>query len=52
MIIHLIAGLINDTQYFPQPDEPFGGAINVKVGLSNYAAKTDLKMQQELIHLN
>ena len=31
------------SQYFPKPCEPFGGDINVKVGLSNYAAKTDLK---------
>ena len=30
-------------QYFPKPYEPFGGDINVKVDLSNYAAKTDLK---------
>ena len=29
--------------YFPKPYEPFGGDINVKVGLSNYATKTDLK---------
>ena len=31
------------SQYFPKPYEPFGGDINVKVDLSNYAAKTDLK---------
>ena len=48
MIIHLIAGLIkNDlvqmSPYFPKPFEPFGGDINVKVDLSNYATKTDLK---------
>ena len=30
-------------QYFPKPYEPFGGGINVKVDLSNYATKTDLK---------
>ena len=30
------------SQYFPKPYEPFGG-INVKVDLSNYATKTDLK---------
>ena len=30
-------------QYFPKPYEPLGGNINVKVDLSNYAAKTDLK---------
>ena len=29
-------------QYFPKPYEPFGGDINVKVDLSNYATKTDL----------
>ena len=31
------------SQYFPKPYEPFGGDINVKVYLSNYATKTDLK---------
>ena len=31
------------SQYFPKPYEPFGGNINVKVDLSNYATKTDLK---------
>ena len=48
MIIHLIAGLIKKTlhkmtQYFPKPFEPFGGDINVKVHLSNYATKADVK---------
>ena len=31
------------SQYFPKPYEPYGGNINVKVYLSNYATKTDLK---------
>ena len=31
------------SQYFPKPYEPFGGDINVKVDLFNYATKTDLK---------
>ena len=48
MIIHLIAGMIKKTlckmsQYFPKLYKPFGGDINVKVDLSNYATKTDLK---------
>ena len=30
-------------QYFPEPCRSFGGNINVKVYLSNYATKTDLK---------
>ena len=30
-------------QYCPKPYEPFGEDINVKVDLSNYATKTDLK---------
>ena len=30
-------------QYFPKPNEPFGGDIKVKVDLSNYATKTDIK---------
>ena len=31
------------SQYFPKPYEPFGGDINVKVYLQNYATKDDLK---------
>ena len=31
------------SQYFPKPIRNFGGNINVKVTLSNYATKTDLK---------
>ena len=31
------------SQDFPKPYEPFGGDINVKVDLSNYATKADLK---------
>ena len=31
------------SQYFPKPFKSFGGNINVKVDLSNYATKTDLK---------
>ena len=30
------------SQYFPKPYEPFGGDINVKVDLSNYANKADI----------
>ena len=30
------------SKYFPKPYEPFGGDINVKVDLSNYATKADL----------
>ena len=54
MVIHSIAGLIkiillNETllykmgQYFSKPHEPFGEDINVKVDLSNYATRADLK---------
>ena len=48
MIVYLIAGLIKMTlhkmsQYFPKLYEPFDGDINVKVDLSNYATKTDIK---------
>ena len=48
MIILLIVELIKKTlykmsQYFPRTYEPFGGNINVKVDLSNYAAKDDIK---------
>ena len=31
------------SQYFPEPCEPFGGDINVKVDLSNYATKANTK---------
>ena len=31
------------SQHFPKPFRSFGGNINVKVDLSNYATKTDLK---------
>ena len=37
------------SQYFPKPYEPFGGDINVKVDLSNYATKTDIK---NILHIN
>ena len=32
------------SQYFPKPYEPFDRDINVKVDLSNYATKTDIKI--------
>ena len=31
------------SQYFPKSYEPFGGNINVKVDLSNYATKAVMK---------
>ena len=31
------------SQYFPKPYEPFDGDINVKVDLSNYATKADIR---------
>ena len=34
---------IKISQYFPKPFRSFGGNINVKVDLSNYATKTGLK---------
>ena len=36
-------------QYFPKPYEVFGGDINVKVDLSNYAIKSDIK---NISHVN
>ena len=35
---------IKMSQYFPKLLRSFGGNINLKVDLSNYAIKTDLKM--------
>ena len=48
MTIHLIVGLRKKTlnkmsQYFPKPYKSFGRDINVKVDLSNYVTKLDLK---------
>ena len=40
---------IKMSQYFPKPYEPFGGDINVKVDLSNYATKTDIK---NILHID
>ena len=31
------------SQYFPKPYDPFSGDINVKVDLSNYGTKADIK---------
>ena len=31
------------SQFFPKPYQPFGGDINVKVDLSNYETKADIK---------
>ena len=30
------------SQYFPKPFRNFGGNVNVKLDLSNYATKTDI----------
>ena len=35
-------------QYFPQPFGRFGGNINVKVDMSNYTTKTDLKNKKHV----
>ena len=40
------------SQYFPKPCRSFGGNINVKVDLSNYATKTDLKIATETDRYN
>ena len=31
------------SQFFPKPHDTFGGDINVRVNLSNYPTKTDIK---------
>ena len=36
------------TQYFRKPFRSFGGNINVKVDLSNYATKTYLKYMAQI----
>ena len=40
---------IKMSQYFPKPFRSFGENINVKVDVSNYATKTDLK---NIAHVN
>ena len=55
MIILLIIGLIKKisikmSQYFPKPfNTHFGDSIKVQIDLSNYAAKTDIKIFHTLI---
>ena len=54
IVVHLIVGLTKKTlykmsQYFPKPYKPFGGDINVKVDLSNYATKADI---QNITHID
>ena len=53
MITRLIAGFIKKilykiSQYFPKPNEPFGGDINVKVDLSNYAKILRMLILQDI----
>ena len=43
MILLVAILLYKMSQYFPKPYEPFGWDINVKVDLSNYATKSDIK---------
>ena len=43
MILLIAIPLYKINQYFPKPYEPFGGDINVKVDLSSYATKSDIK---------
>ena len=38
------------SQYFPKSYEPFGGGVNVKVDLSDYATISGLNEGKELIH--
>ena len=36
------------SEYFPKSYKPFGGDINVKVGLFNYATKTDIEITSHI----
>ena len=38
------------SQYFPKLFRGFGGNINVKVDLFNYATKTDLNNVTQVLH--
>ena len=42
-ILLIAISLYKMSQSFPKPFEPFGGGINVKVDLLNYASTTDIK---------
>ena len=39
----MILSYRNEFQYFPQPFRSFGRNVNVKVDLSNFATKADIK---------
>ena len=57
MIINLIVGLIKRhcikmSQYFPKPFRSFGGNINVKVDLSNYATTTTKADIKNISHVD
>ena len=39
------------SEYFPEPKSS-GGIMKIELGLSNYATKADLKMQEVLMHQN
>ena len=39
------------SEYFPQPNL-FRGSVKIELDLSSYESKSDLKMEQVLIHQN
>ena len=39
------------SEYFPE-SKSSGGRVKLELGLSNYATKADLEMEQALIHQN
>ena len=43
MILLIAISLYKNWSIFPKPYEPFGGDINGKVDLSNYATKAGIK---------
>ena len=52
-VVLLTVGLTKKTkwinEYLPET-ESLGGRVKAELDLSNYPGKTDLKMQQEMIH--
>ena len=50
LIILLTVGLLYKMSYFPERCTRRKNKIKVEVDLSNYATKSDLKMQLVLIH--
>ena len=52
LIVRLIKKILYKMSHFPEPHTQSRNKIKVELDLSNYATKSDLKMQQVLVHRN